>query len=41
MELKKLIEEKSDKQVFFVYGGVEAEEIRDLLALLKYQIIYQ
>ena len=26
MELKKLIEEKSDKQVFFVYGGVEAEE---------------
>ena len=24
--LKKLIEEKSDKQVFFVYGGVEAEE---------------
>jgi len=26
MELKKLIEEKSDKQVFFVYGGVAAEE---------------
>ena len=26
MELKKLIEDKSDKQVFFVYGGVEAEE---------------
>ena len=25
-ELKKLIEEKSDKQVFFVYGGVAAEE---------------
>ena len=24
--VKKLIEEKSDKQVFFVYGGVEAEE---------------